>query len=336
MDVRRLSLALPCLMMLAATLFYGAPGFAHDLPGLMHDLTSPEIPDSVKSFNRAYTTEGDAETRGVLVNAFIWPIPAQITVCFDKGPVDLRPKIVAAMMEWSASSQGNVSFVFGEQIDSSNGKPTTFKECDGITHYNIRIGFVRGGGHWSQIGTISNAVFPANSMNLDFDTSPPPDDQKIKELTEHETGHAVGFHHEHQSPASPCTGWKWSKILTSYQWRGSTSEEKEKDMRSNIGRLNDDVLTTGQHTYTYTAYDNRSIMHYSFPPEMFINGASDPCCIVQPHDLSPTDRQAMKDAYGNRPPSGQRLRSIDALLGASRFSGFRDLLNQQRQLHPND
>ncbi|TKB75075.1 MAG: hypothetical protein E8D46_04070 [Nitrospira sp.] len=336
MNALRLSLLLPCLMIFAATTFSSATSFAHDLPGLMHDLTSPEIPESVKSFNRAYITEGDAQTRGVLVNAFIWPIPAQITVCFNKGPVELRTKIAAAMMEWSAASQGNVTFAFGGQIDPSNGRPQTFKECDGITHYNIRIGFVRGGGHWSQIGTMSDAVFPENSMNLDFDTRPVPDDQTIKELTEHETGHAVGFHHEHQSPASPCTKWNWDKILTSYQWPGSTLEEKKKSMHFNMERLKDEVLSTGQHAYTYTAYDNRSIMHYSFPPAMFTDGDPEHCSIVQPPDLSPTDKQAMKDAYRSRPNNGQRLRSIDTLLGAKRFSGFRDLLNQQRQLYPKD
>ena len=152
MNVRQLVLASPFFLTFMATAFYSALGFAHDLPGLMHDLTSPEIPDSVKSFNRAYMTEGNQQTRGVLVNAFIWPIPARITVCFDKGPVDLRPKIATAMMEWSASSQGNLTFIFGDQIDSSNGKPTNYKECDGTTRYNIRIGFARGGGHrwWSR------------------------------------------------------------------------------------------------------------------------------------------------------------------------------------------
>src|SRR5437879_89070 len=108
------------VIMLAAAAFYSLVIMpltvaAHDLKGVLHDLNSSNVPESVKRFNRAYVTEGDEKTRAVLVNAFIWPIPARLTVCFDNGPVDVRPKIAAAMRHWSVLTQGNLTFIFGEQ-----------------------------------------------------------------------------------------------------------------------------------------------------------------------------------------------------------------------------
>jgi hypothetical protein len=310
----------------------GSPAVAHDLPGVLHDYYGAQLPESVKSFNRAYVNERENEVRAVLVNAFIWPVPSRINVCFAKGPVDLRTKIAAAMREWEGLSDGNIVFVFGP-LDTT-GETKSFAECDGTTRYNVRVGFVPGGGHWSVIGTISDSVFPGNSMNLDFDTDPRPSDQVIREIALHETGHALGFHHEHQSPGAPCTNWAWDKILRNYAWPGNTAEEKEKAMHFNLDRLNDDVLTTGQHAYKYTTYDRTSIMHYSFPAEMFTDGEANRCRVSQPHDLSPLDRQAMKDAYARQAAKGQKTRSINQLLGIARFSAIRDLLDEQKRNYP--
>ena len=106
-------------------------------------------------------------------------------------------------------------------------------------------------------------------------------------------------------------------------------------MKENLDRLNQYVLPSGQHAYTYTAYDNLSIMHYSFPADMFTDDRN-PCSIPQSHGLSVTDAQAMKDAYAKQRAKGEKIRSIDSLLAKERFSGFRDLLNQQKQLYPKD
>jgi hypothetical protein len=309
------------------------PAIAHDLGGILHVLNSPAIPESIKSFNRAVITEGDEKTRAVLVKAFQWPVPSILTVCFDKGPLELRPKIAQAMMEWAALTKGNITFRFGENSDPSSGSPVDFKDCDRNTPYKISIGFVRGG-HWSQIGTLSETVFPENSMNLDFNTDPRPDDQTIREYTLHETGHALAFHHEHQSPGAPCSNWAWDRIFKAYSWPGATPQEKIKAMHDNLGRLNQEVLVTGQHAYEYTAYDNKSIMHYSFPADMFTDGTANPCHIPQPTGLSPVDKQAMIDAYGTRREIVEKTRSIDQLLNNDRFRDFHDLLRQQKQRYP--
>jgi len=332
--MRRL-VRLACLSnaaLLAALLAAPAPAPAHDLPGVIHDLSAADLPESVKSFYRAYVATGDEATRSVLVNALVWPVPSKLTVCFAGGPVALRPKIAAAMRQWEALSGGNITFDFGSGAGSSD--TPAFRECDRNRRDQIRIGFVKGGGHWSQIGTLSETVFPANSMNLDFDTDPPPDDNTVKGITLHESGHALGFHHEHQSPASPCTGWAWDRILVAYNWQGTTEAEKKAAMHFNLDRLSDQILTTGQHTYTFSTYDRASIMHYSFPATMFVN-ANDPCRVDERHELSPADKEAMKDAYARQRDPGVRTRSIDAVLAKPGIPDeVRTLLNEQKQRYP--
>jgi len=307
---------------------------AHDLAGIVRALESSEIPESIKSYNRALLTEGDDNTRAVLVTAFKWAIPAKLTVCFDKGPTELRPKIARAMLEWSALTRGNILFNFGSSINPVDGNPIDFKDCDRAVPDKIRIGFVRGSGHLSQIGTLSETVFPMNSMNLDFDRNPRPDDKTVREITLHETGHALAFHHEHQSPGAPCKNWAWDKILVDYNWPGDTREAKEKAMHDNLDRLTDGVLTTGQHAYLYTTYDRQSIMHYSFPADMFTDGTANPCYIPQPSGLSGMDKQAIIDAYTIKAASVETTRSIDQLLSNDRFRDFHELLREQKKRYP--
>ena len=302
---------------------------SHDLPGILHDTKGAHTPETVKSFNRAYIEASDQNTRAVLENAFMWPTPVKLTVCFSGGVKEVQAKIAAAMKEWAALTSGRLEFEFGLSND-------TFKKCDGVTKYNIRIGFVKGDGHWSYIGTIGETVFPENTMNLDFDSDSGLEDQKIREITLHETGHALGFHHEHQSPAAPCKNWAWNRILTMYPWRGETEEERRREMEDNLKKLSNQVLSSGQHAYSYTTYDPQSIMHYSFPSDMFTDGNKNVCHVPQATGLSPVDMQAVKDTYATQRAKGQKTKSIEALLAKEQFPSIRELLNMQKQLFPGE
>jgi hypothetical protein len=298
---------------------------AHDFRGILHVLNSSAIPESIRSYNRAVIAESDENTRAVLVTAFQWPVPTILSVCFDKGLLELRPKIAQAMTEWTTLTKGHITFSFGKETNPASGSPFDFNDCDLKIPYKIRMGFVRGGSCWSHIGTISEAVFPENSMNLDFNTNPRPDDHTIRKYTLPETGHALGFHHEHQSPGAPCKNWAWDYIFNAYSWPGATPEAKIKSMRENLERLNQELLVTGQHAYEYTAYDNKSIMNYSFSADMLTDGAANPCYIPQPTELSLVDKQAMIDTYGTRREASEKTRSIDQLLsliGSAIFMTF--------------
>jgi len=259
-----------------------------------------------------------------VVNAFLWPVPSKLTVCFRGETKALHKKVAVAMQEWAGLTDGRLVFDFGIHNDA-------YKQCDGNTRYKIRIGFEKGKGNWSYIGTYGETVFPKNTMNLDIGQK---GDQEIRETVLHETGHAVGFHHEHQSPAAPCKNWAWDKIFTMYSWEGNTREEKWQDMKDNMDRLTNYVLSSGQHVYTYTAYDPKSIMHYALRAEVFTDGSNDVCFIPQPKELSLVDRAAMKDAYPEHRVSGDKTRSINELLSMEQFTPIHEILNKHKQLFP--
>jgi hypothetical protein len=110
----------------------------------------------------------------------------------------LRQRIIAAAQPWF--QEGNI------KLDAGTGQiPRTCSAQQDVSE--IRIGFDEPG-DWSYIGndSISSDLVSNNlsSLNLaDFDKSPP-DEPRFSGTVLHEFGHAVGLHHEHQSPANDC------------------------------------------------------------------------------------------------------------------------------------
>ncbi len=135
------------ILSLFCTLISTSRPFAHDLIGVLREKENYQ--DLIRQTNK------------------LWDKP-NLKVCFSDGPATLRPEIAAAMLEWTSLTKVNLSFVFGEHFNPINGTLLSFYECDGITPFNIRIGFIEGRGHRSFIGTDSEEVFPDNSMNIDI------------------------------------------------------------------------------------------------------------------------------------------------------------------------
>jgi hypothetical protein len=111
-----------------------------------------------------------------------WPVTgAHLTVGFlDNPPADLRKRILAHMNAWSEFC--NVSFV--EASD-----PT------------VRISRITEGddsGYWSYLGTDVQLITDTNAptMNLDSFTMATSESEFIR-VVRHETGHTLGFPHEH-------------------------------------------------------------------------------------------------------------------------------------------
>jgi len=104
----------------------------------------------------------------------------KLTVSFlDNPEADLRARILQHMNAWAQSS--NVQFV----------------ESD--TDPDVRIARMGGdsGGYWSYIGTDIKLIDKANpTMNLEaFSMSTP--ESEFHRVVRHETGHTLGFPHEH-------------------------------------------------------------------------------------------------------------------------------------------
>lgn len=102
-----------------------------------------------------------------------------LTVGFlETTPNDLQDKIISYMNHWG--NYGNVKF------------SKTSDDAD------VRITRTSGGGHWSYHGTdiCSPYLNKKPTMNLDSFTMNTPDSEFYR-VVEHETGHTLGFPHEH-------------------------------------------------------------------------------------------------------------------------------------------
>ena len=102
----------------------------------------------------------------------------KLTVGFlDNPPTALRKKILSHMNAWNKTA--NVNFVL------SNSDP------------QVRIARVEGDGYWSYVGTDILSISPDQpTMNLEAFTMQTLDSE-FHRVVRHETGHTMGFPHEH-------------------------------------------------------------------------------------------------------------------------------------------
>jgi hypothetical protein len=117
----------------------------------------------------------------VLTSKYWGPKPRQLTVSFmESTPADLRTRIIAHMNAWTKT--GCISFA----------------ETHGVGQVRISRG---SGGYWSYLGT-DILLIPKNrpTMNLQgFSMSTP--ESEYHRVVRHETGHTLGFPHEHMRKA---------------------------------------------------------------------------------------------------------------------------------------
>jgi hypothetical protein len=120
----------------------------------------------------------DPERLAVLTTKYWHGAGVRLTVGFlDGPPADLRARILLHMNAWSKSA--NVQFV------ESNTDP------------EVRIARTKGDGYWSNLGTdILSIASNEPTMNLDS-FSMATEDSEYHRVVRHETGHTLGFPHEH-------------------------------------------------------------------------------------------------------------------------------------------
>ena len=229
-----------------------------------------DIPSSVNGLARELVFE----------DLKLWRI-GTLKVSFKGGDPDLHARIKKTASIWS--DYGNIEFDFG--YDEDSGIYRMWHEND-TSH--IRIGFDQAG-YWSLVGTDSTdpaIIEPGDTtMNLSgFDIQLP---DNWKSVVLHEFGHALGFHHEHQSPALECD-FDWNTL---YDYLGGPPNYWPRwKVDHNLRQLQSGGLT-------YSAHDADSIMHYSFPAWMFITGENSPCYTSENKTLSDMDKEMMKSAY---------------------------------------
>jgi hypothetical protein len=117
--------------------------------------------------------------RLALLTQKYWGIEGvNLTVGFlDNPPADLRARILSHMNAWGEF--GNIKFRETKQ------------------DAQVRIARQRGEGYWSYLGTdVLQISYDEPTMNLDSFTMNKPDSEFYR-VVRHETGHTLGFPHEH-------------------------------------------------------------------------------------------------------------------------------------------
>lgn len=305
---------------------------AHDLKGYVAEQKRGKAGDrgiaaSLNSFLKLFHGEAaKVRARSVIVTAYLWPANYRLSICFSGGSRGLRHRIVSVMQaRWPLETLTNGALAYG---DSFSKVPS----CYPWTVADIHVGFLSGpdGGYWSDIGTESREDRP--SMNFEgFDTQPPPS-LEFDRIVAHEFGHALGLHHEHQSPHAPDCKWAYNVIRTKYQWASDA------DMHANLDKLKNALNSSGRWEYQTSDYDQLSLMHYFFNADAFIDGEHDDCYIPNQNDVpSETDLDSIRKAYGSALGTKEGVvRSFEASnrskLKDPAFARFRILLEHKATL----
>jgi hypothetical protein len=203
----------------------------------------------------------------VLTSKYWGPQPRQLTVSFmGSTPQDLKARILQHMNAWNGCSC--ISFV----LTTGTG--------------DVRIS--RGaGGYWSYLGTDIRLI-PANNptMNLQgftMNTS----ENEYKRVVRHETGHTLGFPHEHMRRALVARIDRqkaYAYFLQNYGWSQAMVDQQ--------------VLTAlPQGSFMGTPADQDSIMCYQLPGSITMDGQP----IRGGLDIDATDCRFASEIY---PPVG--------------------------------
>jgi len=120
----------------------------------------------------------DKERLAVLTTKYWHGAGVRLTVGFlDNPPADLRARILSHMNAWNKTA--NVQFV------------------EATSDPQVRIARKEGDGYWSNLGTDILSIDAAEpTMNLDSFTMSTVDSE-FHRVVRHETGHTMGFPHEH-------------------------------------------------------------------------------------------------------------------------------------------
>ncbi len=141
------------------------------------------------------------------------------------------------------------------QIWKDLGIGLTFTEVTDINDAELRIGFRRGDGSWSYVGTYALTIGQSErTMNFGWDITQSGPNGLDTAL--HEIGHALGLKHEHQNPNS---GIVWNREEV-YEYFARTQNPPWSRAQTDHNILN----KLDPSTVDGSNWDPDSIMHYSF------------------------------------------------------------------------
>jgi Astacin (Peptidase family M12A) len=231
----------------------------------------------------------------VLTTKYWGPKALRLTVSFlDSPPDDLRNRILSHMNAWNKSA--NVQFV-----ESNSGG-------------QVRIAFEGGvdGGYWSYVGTdILHIAAGSPTMNLEGFTMNMRDSEFYR-VVRHETGHTLGFPHEHMRKELVAL----IDPQKAYDYYWQTQGWIKQDVDQQVLTPLDDMDVMG------TPPDQTSIMCYQVPGSITHSGEP----ITGGTDINETDYGFAGSIY---PKNGQAQRGRDGVVdegnGMEKFVSNPDL-----------
>ena len=197
----------------------------------------------------------------------MWTSGENITVGFLPGEtITVITKVKKYAKEWE--TYANIRFVFTNDVSQAK----------------IKVGFKKDGTSWSWMGRdVLVNQSEGRTMNLgwlDDHTS----ESEFRKVVLHEFGHALGFIHEHQSPAAGIP-WDTAKV---YSYFGGSPNYW------NRSKVNQNVLNKYSVTRTNSStYDKFSIMHYYYPAYLTKDSSTFP----ENTNLSVVDKAFVSKVY---------------------------------------
>ena len=153
----------------------------------------------------------------------------------------------------------------------------------------IRVTF-EGEGNWSALGTdaLVTELFPAAGPTMCLSEIPVAmSSTRVDRLDRHGLGDAMGLVHEHSSPAA---GIPWNRAAVYAALAKPPNGWTPEMVDHNVFRVYDATTTN------HTAFDPRSVMLYTFPPEWTLDRRTFPDNTA----LSPTDEAFVHAMYPGR------------------------------------
>jgi hypothetical protein len=251
----------------------------------------------------------------VVVLANLWALNQEIRVCFYGGDAPLRHRILSIGAEWF--KYVNLKF------DAEHAR-----DCAPGDRSEIRIGFTEPG-YWSYIGTdslspslVQNNLASMNFGGWDFQQLADP---RFTGVVLHEFGHALGFHHEHQSPGTDCSAeYDWDKL---YAWYWDQYKWPKAKVDQNLRPLLRDVSA-----YEWSTRDAGSIMIYTSNTKFLIKGQASKCNFTENYALSELDKQGGQRSYPAQGSKQQvRIDKLRREVAMTTNPQLRDRLIQQLQ-----